>query len=368
MNQRLALNILGSIMNWDDDRATNEFLWLRLMSRLKYDGYSDFLAGARFLERLIDWLQQFEPSEREAAYQFVRNQLVYIGPAEMQRLVTLLYADHVLPQLRRAVARELALPWWKVSADKAGTESLGRLRRATLFMGLSEGARLDTFRRANRRWLSNEQVVLVTQVDDDKWADLLKKLRENLGDSGARFSTVWLIDDFTGSGTTLLRNEGTADSPNWKGKLDKFWRSIQSRRDSAFTGSFEVFVHHYIATDVAVWNAQTRFDEARQQRGSDWYPRIEPSFGMVLPSALGVSKEHHPDFWALTDKYYDSSLESEHTVKGGTDMRRGFSGAGLPLILDHNTPNNSVSLLWATADGAKGRPMRPLFHRRQRHE
>ena len=42
MNQDLGLKILGQIMSWSDDRAREEFRWLRLMARLKYDGYRDF--------------------------------------------------------------------------------------------------------------------------------------------------------------------------------------------------------------------------------------------------------------------------------------------------------------------------------------
>ena len=80
MNQDLALKVLGRIMNWSDDRARDEFRWLRLMARLKYDGYHDFHAGMRFAESLVTWLQQFEnPEERETAYAFVRGTLVGVA-------------------------------------------------------------------------------------------------------------------------------------------------------------------------------------------------------------------------------------------------------------------------------------------------
>ena len=55
-------------------------------------------------------------------------------------------------------------------------------------------------------------------------------------------------------------------------------------------------------------------------------------------------------------------------------MKLGYGGCALPLILDHNTPNNSMPLLWAETvgspkvDGMAAVPaMRPLFRRRQRH-
>ena len=88
---------------------------------------------------------------------------------------------------------------------------------------------------------------------------------------------------------------------------------------------------------------------------------------MVLPQSVCVTETTHPKFWPLTQKYYDASIEDKHTDVGGGDVRLGFGGAALPLILEHNTPNNSVALLWAETDGVEGVPMRPLFRRRQRH-
>ena len=52
MNQDLGLKVLGQIMNWTHNRAQEEFAWLKLMARLKYDGYRDFQAGVRFIESL----------------------------------------------------------------------------------------------------------------------------------------------------------------------------------------------------------------------------------------------------------------------------------------------------------------------------
>lgn len=42
MKQDLAVRVLSQVMNWSDVRAREEFEWLRLMARLKYDGYRDF--------------------------------------------------------------------------------------------------------------------------------------------------------------------------------------------------------------------------------------------------------------------------------------------------------------------------------------
>ena len=56
----LGLRLIADIMGWGDDgTATQEYAWLRLMASAKYDGYSDFRAGSRFVENLATWLKQF---------------------------------------------------------------------------------------------------------------------------------------------------------------------------------------------------------------------------------------------------------------------------------------------------------------------
>jgi hypothetical protein len=64
------------------------------------------------------------------------------------------------------------------------------------------------------------------------------------------------------------------------------------------------------------------------------------------------------------DDYYDAeALEDRSTKIGGEDVRRGFGGCSLPLVLGHNTPNNSVALLWSYEDAS----FRGLFPRVPRH-
>ena len=138
MNQDLGLKILGQIMNWSDDRAREEFRWLRLLARLKYDGYRDFQAGMRFIESLATWLQQFKTDERETAYSFARRTLVYIGPSEMQRLVEQFYPGTVRDRLVRTVAAERSIPTYRLLANAGARAAVERLRRQTLFMGLSD--------------------------------------------------------------------------------------------------------------------------------------------------------------------------------------------------------------------------------------
>jgi hypothetical protein len=365
MNQGLALKILSGIMNWDTDQAREQFAWLRLMSRLKYDGYQDYLAGARFVESLADWLQQFEPGEREAAYEFVRHHLVYVGTAEMQHLVEAVYPETVQPRLLRAVAERLHIPKYQVWSQPEATDAYNLLLRKTLFLGLSDGARIDAFRRANVGIISNEQVVVATQIDSGKWASLLGDLREQTMEGEARFSAVYLIDDFVASGTTLLKKR----EDKWSGKLIKFWDSAATFLNSHFEPDLLVCIHHYISSRRASVVVEDNYRKALQERGeSNLFRNVEFSFGTILPDDLPIDEARYGDFMRLVEKYYDPVIETSHMRQGGEDARLGFGRGALPLILEHNTPNNSVALLWAETDGGEGiHAMRPLFRRRQRH-
>src|ERR1700722_5390364 len=86
MDERLALRLLRRIMQWTEEVATQEYAWGRLIARLKYDGYGDYVAGVRFAESLAGWLVQFEPSDRQVAYNFIKDRLGYFSSAEVKRL------------------------------------------------------------------------------------------------------------------------------------------------------------------------------------------------------------------------------------------------------------------------------------------
>lgn len=380
MNQDLGLNVLSGIMGWTDDRARKEFEWLRLMARLKYDGYRDFQAGMRFIESLATWLQQFAKAERETAYAFVRSALVYIGPSEMQRLVEQFYPRFVRDRLVRTVAAQRGVPIYRVLADPGASAAIERLKRQTLFMGLSDGARIDIVRHANAGLLTNEQLVVATQVDKDKWQDLLEKLRKDLNDDRARFALVYLLDDFMGTGTSLLRFN--KEKEKWSGKLVRFKDSLEAAvqsmgKDELFEFDWRLCVHHYIGTADAKKSIQGREVEARSFFASPaWARAVHFSFGTVLPDDLPVNKVlgKYDAFIQLTRTYYDPDIRTEHTDVGGVaHLGLGYGGCALPLVLDHNTPNNSVALLWAETDGGlrdggvHAPAMRPLFRRRQRH-
>lgn len=367
MNEELGLKLLANLLEWTHE-AREEYRWLKFMARYKYDGYHDFVAGKRFLASLISWLRQFATvEERRIAYGLVRHRLVYLGPAEINHLVRRTYHETIRTRLGRAVAAQLGVPTYLVWSHPDAEDAYRRLLRATLFFGLSDGARIDVFRRANTGILNNEQVLLATQIHDSKWASVLSKLRQDQGEN-ARFAHVFLLDDFTASGATLVRWD--PDEGNWTGKLVRFWDEVRSQLQTHFTPDWTLGVHHYVGSHDARDNILMREASIRAERPPEtWFSApVEFTFGTVLPDTLKLDPARDAAFLHLVDKYYDPAIQTKHTEVGGDSVARGFNDCALPLVLDHNTPNNSVALLWAESVGADGHhPMRPLFRRRQRH-
>jgi len=366
MNREFVLGTIATLMDWDDEQARQEFAWLRLMSRMKYDDYQEFLAGMRFLESLADWLQQFEAKERTYAYAFVRSQLVFLSEAEMRHLAELLYPETLEPLMVARVADLVGVAKHRVWSDRLAANAYERFLRQSVFVELSDGARIDVFRRVNEGRISNEQVVTAPRINRAKWDDMLNDLRNVLNDDKAKFTAAVLIDDFTGSGKSLIRNEN-----KWKGKLQRFWEDLN--KEDAITTHFAedwtLVVHHYVATAQAVAAVEKKEAERANDANEDgWFKRVRFTWGLVLPMELRLTSDSAPDFAPLVQEYYDDSIETRHTSVGGNDLRWGFGGGGLSLVFEHNTPNNSIALLWAESSGGENKhAMRPLFRRRQRH-
>ncbi|MEJ1938887.1 hypothetical protein WDZ92_52485, partial [Nostoc sp. NIES-2111] len=214
--------------------------------------------------------------------------------------------------------------------------------------------------------------------DRDKWADLIENLRTDLGDPEARFRLVYLIDDFTGTGTTFLRYD--QKKQKWKGKLIKFRESIESAvaalgGDQVLAPDWELCIHHYIASAGAAEAIERRHQEALPAlNGDGWAKQVHASFGTILPADLPIDVDsRHAAFIKLTQAYYDPKIQTTHTDIGGVShLGLGYGGCAHPLVLEHNTPNNAVALLWAETgggdhEGTSAPAMRTLFLRRQRH-
>jgi len=372
----MALRLIAEIMQWPEDdggTATAEYSWLRLMSAVKYDGYSDFRAGVRFLESLATWLKQFDQRDRQAAYDFVKKRLVYISPPEFQCLVESFIPDVVTRNIRTDIADELEIAPYEIWRTNEGAQKFNRRLRKTLFVGMSDGSRVDMLRRANAGRISTEQVVPIN-VDYDKWEDLGKNLSQESGMvAGEKFDSVYLIDDFTASGTTFIRQV----HGEWKGKLKRFNDQIvAAKKDLGETfpiaSNYALHVHHYISSHKARNALLCRLQNAADQWPERTFDSWAVTEGLLLPQWLELSTPQDQAILEICDRYYDHMLFErlkKHCEQAGqTTMKLGYDNCALPIVLDHNTPNNSIPLLWAETSGKNdSHPMRPLFHRRDRH-
>lgn len=128
------------------------------MVEYKYDHYQGYSPGARFLINLINWLKQFSTiEERDVAYKFIRERLIFVNQREMHHLVNLsmpLFDN----EARRFVAKELGLKFYETWNDDNAKRRLKLLKLRTLYVALSDGAHIDVFRRESEGDVSNEQV------------------------------------------------------------------------------------------------------------------------------------------------------------------------------------------------------------------
>ncbi|MBZ5524804.1 MAG: hypothetical protein LAP21_21405 [Acidobacteriia bacterium] len=368
MKDQLAEQLLAKVMGWKNPADFVEHgRSLMAMAAYKYDEYQQFSPGMRFIESLALWLGQFKTqAQRKAALSFVRERLVFVSAAEMNHLVSISYPDHIRPFLLSKAAAESGLSKWHMARVANSVEFSVRERRC-LFLGLSDGSHTDVFRRANSH-LQNEQVRQSHELTGERSADLHKELIKDLTkllgreptDEEDVFRSVVLLDDFSASGMSYVRK---AEDGSPGGKVGKFLASLHHSSaplSGLFTAkSLEVILVLYMATETAESVLLRGLSELCEPYGHEAKVVIVQKF----PESQRVTRGTLPEFDTLIDAHYDKANETSSTALGGTDLKYGFAAGALPLILSHNTPNNSVGLLWA-----EGPNMKPLFPRITRHK
>ena len=277
----------------------------------------------------------------------------------MEQLVGILYQKLIRPIIRKHVSSKHGLPIYAVSQIESMPE-FARARRRSLFLGLSDGARMDEFRRNNRD-VSNEQVYATYEVAEPRLAEMRRQLlRDQLQDSSEpiQFELVFLLDDFAGSGKSILREE----NGKFAGRLQRFSDLLcqdTSSEVSVFSGrNTEVHICLYVATQQAV---DQLTESINSYTTSAWNRSPIVHAVQILDPDQRIEPSKEPDFCQLLDKYYNPEIEDSAKGVGGTSSKYGFAEGALPLVLSHNSPNNSISLIWAPP------PMKALFPRFQRH-
>ena len=287
----------------------------------------------------------------------------------MNSLVDLAFPTIVRPLLLRDAAKETGISEFRIKAI-AESRSYRCLQRQTLVLGLSDGARTDRFRRVNGASLSHEQVFHAYDVSEKKAADMATKLHHDLAQildrepmsEEARFRYIVLLDDFSASGLSYIRRD--EESGEWTGKIPKIVDELMHDdglgQCVADQGVRVVFVL-YIGSKQAMEQIGESLKGISFSKGN-----VELKVVFELDHAFRLEPETETSLFQLLNReeYFDESADDEHARVGKTSMRLGFADGRLPLILSHNTPNNSIYVLWAE-DGHK---VLGLFPRVSRHK
>jgi len=364
MRITLAETLLTKIMEWTPDEIDRERPLLQAMANLKWNEYQQFAPGTRFLESFVKWLQQYSNlKDKKTAYKLVREHLIFISGEQMAHLVDILFSEKVNPILIKKTANEKGLAPHlvaKILADPSYAYNL----RMSLFIGLSDGSRIDQFRRG--AYLNNEQVISTYDISDGKVNDMLINLQDDV--PGSKFKTIFLLDDFTASGKTYCR-------PGGKGKLGKIFDSIFSKKSDGFNSAIdlenlEIHILFYIATLDAIDNINEGIKEWKIEHSTEFICTVD----CLLPIDKTIKEKITSDVEIMDfiSRHFDNTVVDEHYKKGKHDLPfLGFNECGLPLVLNHNTPNNSIAVFWLPAD-KKYKGFRPfddqpsLFKRRNR--
>src|SRR5690606_35396623 len=225
--------------------------------------------------------------------------------------------------------------------------------------------RTNELRRASGGEITNEQIWQAYELSDEKAGDMLKELSASLMQAGFKlekptFNLIWLLDDFSGSGNTYIRYDG--ESRSFKGKIKKIYE-ILHRGDLVDPSHYEVFLLLYTATRQAIDHIEYWSERFTTEKG---YKPLQIKVLCPIEPEISFKHETDPAICALLGKtqYYDGRASDKHIAVGGTDdARLGFAGCALPVVLSHNSPNNSIYMLW----GPESYKPFGLFPRVSRH-
>ena len=358
MNPEIAEALLRVVMGEAaEDDFPDQLGVLRDLATYKYDEYGQYVPGRQFIASLAGWLSQFNDGEqRRNALRFVQQRLIYISNLEMRHLVNLMANDHIPSTLQRHVAERLQIPRYRVAKVRS-TPEFTAASKGSLFLGLSDGARIGDLRRSSSE-LSNEQFAMTHELNQSRATTMLSELRKHSGDNQAVFQYIFLVDDISASGRTILRSDRNG---NPEGRLARFVRdTLKLLTDGKCP---KIFIALYIVTPQALDHLQSSIATYPEPPWShENAPEVIPVMKIEDPARLvcgrlGSDYEADRQFDNLLHKYYDKSIEDEHKL----NVTHGYSQCGLPLILTHNTPNNSVYLLW------ESKKTKALFPRYERH-
>lgn len=377
MNSNLANQLLASIMKWDAQTLASERAALEFMGSMKYDAYDRYMPGMRFMSSLVQWLNDIEEEDRDEAYKFIKEKLVFISSTQMNYLVDLLYDSKIRPILLDMATTETGMPSYKRSSNVVHNR-FEIEKRSALVVGLSDGAHTDILRRS--AGFSNEQVLTNYYPDGKKLKDMLDELRKDdklKSIEKPYFRRIFLIDDFTASGKSFIRYDES--NGKYHGKLKKIIDELCTRGYVEKEQKIEhlsyllnpeqkiqIDILFCIATERAKTCIKDNLDDYLKSVG--WQDKVEFNIHIVqlLEDKLSNDIKSDNDLVKIIkkDKHFveECVISKSYKVGKNDSPWLGFDECALPVVLAHNTPNNSLPIIWQDAERFHG-----LFPRISRH-
>lgn len=359
MRAELAEKLLIKIMGWEGEVISKERPLLQALANLKYDEYQQFSPGTRFIESLVRWLSQFEKQEeKNIAYNFIIKHLIFISNDQLSHLVNITFSEKINPILIAKTANQLGINQHLVKKI-IGSPQYKEVLRRSLFIGISDGSRIDLLRRSNGK-ISNEQVFPSYYISEPKAKDMIDELNKEYE---GKFNSIFLIDDFTASGKSYFRLEENVP----KGKIYKFLTSLfeedknteGNNKKNAYkllvnpNEPLNIHVIFYIATRDALDTINAALNVFMSSLPYNHRLSCSVDAVQVIERQITDNVQAETDFMNLIsqEKYFNEKIVDVHYKKGKHDKPYlGFNECSLPLILNHNTPNNSLPILWFPED------------------
>ena len=329
------------------------------------------------MSSLVQWLNDIKEEDRYEAYKFIKEKLVFISSMQMNYLVDLLYDSKIRPILLDMSTAETGMPSYKCSSKVVRTR-FEIEKRSALVIGLSDGAHTAILRRS--AGFNNEQVLTNYYPDGKKLKDMLDELRKDQKLKGIEnpfFRRIFLIDDFTASGKSFIRFDES--DREYHGKLKRIIDELcikgyvekeQKIEHLSYLlnpeQKIQIDILFCIATEKARTNIKSSLDD--YLKSVNWQNKVEFNIHIVqiLEDKLSIDIKTDKDLVKLLKKdehFVEECVISKSYKVGKNDNPwLGFDECALPVVLAHNTPNNSLPIIWQDAERFHG-----LFPRISRH-
>ncbi|HDR3523480.1 hypothetical protein C1N66_30915 (plasmid) [Bacillus cereus] len=343
MNEQKNIQYISSYTGLSEEKAKLYWEQLSFLAKYKYNSYRHYTPYTNFCYKLTNWLLQFENSdEKEIMLDFLINNLIYISEKEMIALMNTVIPEIVYPRFKKENTTNFI--------DDAHLNEY--FLSQSIFVGLSDGARLDLFRYYNPE-LDNHQICLDFELSDSKFGNILRKLKSNEEKNNSFMIPeelknnvfIVLLDDFSGSGISYIRFEDNV----WKGKLFRLKRMLEVFKKNK---KVNVLLVPYLATSKAIMYISKYYKEIFSD---DINFEICP-VQLIKETILSDNEKK------ILKKYYENTcIQDEHYLKGRHEYPYlGFDQTSICLVLYHNTPNNTFPVIWQGSQA--------LFPRKQRHK